>query len=149
MAYSSATDLKNYIPESMLVQLTDDNDVDDIDNEKLVDAIRRADDYIDGHLRGRYPLPLTTVPGLIRDISTKLGAYFLFKRSLLVTLPEPVKEDYEYCTDTLTKIQKGKISPFGASEEPVFFSSNKTPNDRLFVTNVTAQGQMDWGKYPF
>jgi phage gp36-like protein len=148
MAYSTSTDLKNYIPESQLVQLTDDNDVDSIDVEKLNDAIRRADDFVNGHIRGRYPLPLITVPELIRDLSTRLAAYFLFKRSLLLTIPEPVKEDYKDIIDVLGKIQKGKINPFEAGDEPVFFETNKTNLDRIFTSDPVTPQQMNWGKYP-
>ena len=148
MAYSTVTDLKNYVPESQLIQLTDDNDVDSIDAEKLNDAIRRADDYINGHIRGRYPLPLTIVPAMIRDLSTRLSAYFLFKRSLLLTMPETVKEDYKDCLYVLTQVQKGKVNPFEIGNEPVFFETNKVPSDRIFTTTPTVAGQMDWGKYP-
>lgn len=152
--YSTEDDLKNYVPESQLIEITDDNNLGQIDEDKLTDALRRAQNYIDSFLRGRYDLPLTTIPESIRDLSIKLSAYFLFKRSLLVTLPEPVKEDYEDATTYLKEIQKGKVNPFPLQDEPVFFKSNKTAADRVFVsgqpltTGTPGQGQNSWSAYP-
>lgn len=161
MAYSTAVDLKNYMPEAQLLQLTDDNDVDSIDVEKLDDAIRRADDLIDGYLRGRYELPLPTVPSLIQDLSTRLAVYFLYKRALYVMMPESVKDEYKDSSGVLEKIQKGKISPFATSKEPIFFKSSKAASDRIWTTQPTntsytppvstgamTNGQLDWNKFP-
>jgi phage gp36-like protein len=143
MAYCDVVDLKNYLPEATIIQLTDDSDTGDIDFDKTTDAIRRADDFVDAHLMGRYTLPLTTVPYYIRDLSTKLAIYFLYKRSLLVTLPDPIKEDYDYCISVLQQIQKGKINPFQATQEPVFFKGNKTESDRVMVLGpVGGSGNM-------
>ena len=144
MAYSTATDLANYIPSEQIRQLTDDNDTDEIDQDKLNDCIRRADDLIDSYLRGRYTVPLTTVPALIRDISTKLASYFLFKRSLILTLPEPIADDYKYCNENLGKIQRGVITPFPSSEEPAFFGNNKLPGQGSSVVNEVTN---NWGNY--
>ena len=140
--YSSLVDLKNYIPEDTIIQLSDDNDTGDVDTEKTDDCIRRADDFINAHLEGRYTLPLATVPIYIRDISAKLAIYFLYKRSLALTLPEAVKEDYDYAVKALYKIQQGKINPFATSEEPVFFKTNKHYSDRVFVTKSVPNGNM-------
>ena len=130
MAYCTVTDLKNTLPESQLIQLTDDNDTGKIDDEKLNEAIRKADDFIDGHIRGRYDLPLTTVPSMVRDLSIRLATWFLFRRSFSLTLPDPLKEDYKDCVELLMKIQKGQVSPFPnpPSQEPTFFLSNNRPS---------------------
>ena len=128
MPYSTFVDLKNYLPESVLLQLTDDNNTDDIDQTKTEDCIRQADDLIDGYLRGRYTVPITgTVPVLIEDISTKLAVYFLFKRSLILTLPGPIKDDYDYCMTQLNNIQKGRLSPFDVPENPTWVVTNANP----------------------
>jgi phage gp36-like protein len=143
MPYSTIDDLKNYLPASQILQLTDDADIDTIDNDKLNDAIRRSDNLVDGYLRGRFDLPLATVPELIRDLSTKLSSYFLFKRSLILSMPESITEDYKYCTDILVKIQKGMITVFtDATEEPAFFGTNKTD-----ASNVTSSQTSEWTAY--
>jgi phage gp36-like protein len=142
MGYCSATDLKNALPESQLIQLTDDNDTGAIDSEKLNEAIRKADDFIDGHIRGRYDLPLTTVPPMIRDLSIRLATYFLFRRSFTLTLPDPVKDDYKDCMDILMKIQRGQVSPFAdpPTSEPTFFLTNAQPS---VVNSITSS----WDSY--
>jgi phage gp36-like protein len=144
MAYSTATDLQNYLPAEQVRQLTDDNDTDDIDLEKLNDAIRRADDLIDSYIRGRYTVPLVNIPALIRDMSTKLASYFLFKRSLILTLPDPIKEDYSDANNMLMKIQRGQVTPFEQQDEPVFFNSNKVSGQGSSVINEVTQ---NWGAY--
>lgn len=150
MAYSTQTDLVNYFPAEQLKQLTDDDDTDEIQTEKVNDAIRRADNFIDGHLQGRYTLPLATVPPMIRDMSTRLAVYFLFNRALVLTMPEPVKDDYKLVKSTLEQVQRGKVNPFpNTSDEPTFFTTNKTASDAVFTSSTQpAQGQISWSKYP-
>jgi phage gp36-like protein len=151
MAYSTVADLRNYIPESQLIQLTDDNDTGTIDQLKINDALRRAQDYIDSHLMGRYDLPLSTVPESIRDMSNKLACYFLFKRTLALTLPDQVKDDYDDVTALLRKIQIGKFNPFPITKNPIFFKSNKigvfatSNNSTGGVLNTLTNG---WTRYP-
>jgi phage gp36-like protein len=148
MAYSTVADLKNTMPESQLIQLTDDNDTGVIDTEKLNEAVRKADDFIDGHIRGRYDLPLTTVPSMIRDLSIRLAQYFLFRRSFSLTLPDPVKEDYKDCVEILMRVQKGQVSPFPnpPANEPTFFLSNAQPSIVKAITSTS--GNPDgWDSY--
>jgi phage gp36-like protein len=126
VAYSTITDLKNYLPESVLLQLTDDNNTDDIDSEKIDNCIKRADDLIDGYVNGRYTVPIPApVPGLIEDLSTKLAVYFLFKRSLIQTMPETITDDYKFCMEQLKAIQRGTLNPFPVNTNPTWMSSNK------------------------
>jgi len=143
MAYSTVTDLKNYLPAARLLQLTDDSDTDDIDLEKITDCIRRADDLIDGYCRGRFTVPIVgTIPVLIQDLSTKLAIYFLFKRALIETMPSAITDDYAYCMEQLTAIQKGRLSPFEVSSNPGWFKGSKSESDMaqsrltLATTNV-------------
>ena len=142
MAYCTLTDLKNTVPEEQLRQLSDDSDVDSIDLEKVNECIRKADTTIDGYCRGRYSVPLTTVPEAIRNISIGLSVYYLFNRSLLLTLPDSIKEAYTEATRVLKDIQAGRFSPFEATEEPAFFGTNKVDTD-----NVTATLTSSWEAY--
>ena len=161
MAYCSTVDVKNFIPASVVQQLSDDNDTDAIDAEKVTFCTSQADDLIDGYLRGRYPVPLVTVPTMIRDLSVRLTVYFLFKRSLYHVLPDPIKEDYSYIIKTLIGMQQGKINAFPAANEPTFFGTNKQASDKVFTMNPVlpvltpsmtttqrGQGQNNWNSYP-
>jgi len=142
MAYCSKVDIINTVPEEQLKQLTDDNDVDSIDMEKFNECIRKADSTIDGYCRGRYSVPLTTVPEAIRNISIGLSVYYLFNRGLLLTLPESIKTLYDEAMRVLKDIQSGKFSPFDATEEPAFFGTTKVSSD-----NVTASLTNSWDSY--
>ena len=82
MAYCTTVDVKNFIPASVIQQLSDDNDSDEIDAEKVTFCTQQADDLIDSYLRGRYPVPLVTVPSMIRDLSVRATVYFLSSRFL-------------------------------------------------------------------
>jgi phage gp36-like protein len=142
MAYCTLTDLKNTIPEEQLKQLSDDSDVDTIDVEKVTESIRKADTVIDGYCRGRYSVPLVTVPEAIRNVSIGLSLYYLFSRSLMLTMPDSIKEMYAEAMRVLKDIQAGRFSPFEATEEPAFFGTNKVDTD-----NVTATLTSDWEAY--
>jgi phage gp36-like protein len=52
------------------------------------DLINKSDAMIDSFMRGRYPVDLefSDVPDIISDISTKLTAYKLYGRKLILTL---------------------------------------------------------------
>lgn len=141
MAYSTLEDLKTYMPERHLLQLTDQDDVGEIDEEIVDDAISRADNMIDAYLRGRYPSPITgTVPSEIKDISTKLAAYNLYRKNMQMTLPEMVKDEYKDAMQLLKDIQSGKLSPFTSTYEPTIIVTNKTSSDKIYDSDT-------WGTY--
>jgi len=147
-AYSDKVSIKNYIPAIVVQQLTDDADTDSIDDEKLNFALRQATDVIDGYLRGRYPVPLTgAIPTLIADLCTKLAVYFLIQRSLIITMPDPVKDQYDNSIAILKEMQKGKINAFEKADEPVFFATNKTDEDKIFTSNPILIKQNNWSAY--
>jgi phage gp36-like protein len=148
-AYSDKVSIKNYIPAIVVQQLTDDADTDSIDDEKLNFALRQATDVIDGYLRGRYPVPLTgAIPTLISDLCTKLAVYFLIQRSLIITMPDPVKDQYDNSISILKQMQQGKINAFEAAAEPIFFKTNKKATDKIFTTTPTLATQNNWSAYP-
>jgi phage gp36-like protein len=70
-------------------------------------------------------LPLEVIPESIRDMSTKLACYFLYKRTLTLTLPDVVKEDYSEVNRLLQKIQTGNFNPFPVQKNPFFVQTNK------------------------
>jgi phage gp36-like protein len=144
--YTTLVNLKNYLPASILQQLTDDNHLDKIDDEKLDFAVGQASNFIDGYLRGRYSLPLATVPDMIVDVATKLSGYFLFKRALIQTLPETIKEDYDYSIGILRDIQKGRISPFEVTQNPTWSEGNKTGSRRQvnMLSAITGNFRRYW-----
>ena len=146
--YSDLTTLKNYLPRETLQQLTDDNGTDQIDPEKINFALRQSTDFIDMYLQGRYALPLKPVTDGIRDLCTKLAVYFLYRRTLALTLPEPIKIDYKESISTLEKIQSGKITLMPEAQNPEFYASSDDQHD---VNNIVASAlntsTNNWANY--
>ena len=128
-AYTDLVTLKNYLPAETLLQLTDDNNTDQVDLEKVNYAIKQASDFIDMYLQGRYPLPLTPITDSVRDMCTKLAVYFLYRRTLALTLPEPIKIDYKEAIETLKAVQSGRIALMPETQNPEFFVSGNDQND--------------------
>jgi phage gp36-like protein len=119
--YSDLIALKKYMPEQVILQLSDDNNVGSICEEIVDDAIGQGQRFIDGYLRGRYPAGMADadVPDLIKDICTTLACYNLYRRKLQTTLPEALSKEYSTAIQTLKDIQSGKITPFPTASEPV------------------------------
>jgi phage gp36-like protein len=90
MAYCTRADIEALVSAETLRQLTDDEQAGDVD-DSIVDAcIASADASIDGYLRGRYTVPLATVPvpQLVLDISRDIAVYNLFSRKGEGGVPE-------------------------------------------------------------
>jgi phage gp36-like protein len=136
-AYCTLIDLKNYMPRDVIQQLSDDESTDEIDQDKVDFCVKQASDLIDGYVRGRFPVPIVSVPDMIVDVCVKLTVYFLYKRSLMVTLPDPVKNDYDFAIMILRDIQKGRVSPFEIAQNPTWFASNKAKGSVSVVNNAT------------
>lgn len=132
--YSNLTILKSYLPSSTIEQLTDDDNIGEIQDDIVNEAIANAQVTIDGYCRGRYPADMDDddVPDLITDITTKLTAYNLYRRRLITTLPETISKDYAFCLTTMRAIQSGKISPWPAADEPVIIKTNKTAASTIY-----------------
>jgi hypothetical protein len=75
---------------------------------------------------------------LIKDLSTKLAVYFLYKRSLIETLPDPVKDDYKFVMVQLKAIQNGQLSPFEVSANPAWVVSNTVGQIPLTTATMTS-----------
>ncbi|MCL4492330.1 MAG: DUF1320 domain-containing protein [Nitrospirae bacterium] len=138
MPYCTLDDLKKAIPESSIIQLTDDAGLGVVDQAKVDDAIAYADQLIDGYLRGRYTLPLSTVPGLIKTLSVDLAIFHLYGRKSDDEFPDAVMARYKNAIKLLEQIQKGLIS-LGIETSTTgtgSYKTNKTSDDRTFNKDV-------------
>lgn len=151
MAYSTLSDLQNYIQKSQLIQLSNDDPDANVVNVAIVnDAIRRADNLIDSNLKGRFDLPLVTVPESIRDLSIRITTYNLFRRSLTTEVPKSLAADYETDKAQLEAIKTGHFNPFETKDNPFWFRSNKT---NITSASQTLSGQQslritgNWDRY--
>ncbi len=144
MAYSTQAEIEKAIPQTNLVQLTDDAGSGTVDTAIVTEAITWADDLIDSHLRAKYTVPLSAAPSIIKTISVDLSVFFLYRRRFETELPEGIEERYQKATKLLEKIQRGIIDlgiTVGSGDTTGSdWRVNKTANDRQF-------GQDTWDAF--
>lgn len=123
MHYCTREDIGKAIPELTLVQLSNDDSAAEQPNESVIeDAVRQAEELVDAHLRGRYVLPLETVPTVLRDAVVTLARQWLYGRRPEGAFPEAVKDSGKAAIKLLESIRDGKVTlglPSGqAAPEP-------------------------------
>jgi len=135
MPYSDLAAIYSSLPEADVAQLTDDDAGTTVDENRVDEAIAKADGLIDAFLRSK---PADgEVPVLLTQISVSLAIFYLYERQMGTNMPESVESSYKRQTDLLKLIQSGKINLGLATEEPtteggVFHKTNKTADDRMF-----------------
>jgi len=137
-AYTDLVTIKKYLPEVTILQLTDDDNVGSIVQEVIDEAILGAQTMVDAYMRGRYPAEIAegSVPQLIKDLTTKIACYNLFRRKISLTIPEVIVDDYKSCLSILRDIQSGKVTPFPVTSEPVVIIGNRTDVDKDFSSDI-------------
>lgn len=121
--------------EFTVIQLTDDEALGVVNQARVDDAIAYADQLIDGYLRGRYTLPLSPAPGLVKTLSVELALFHLYSRKMDLGMPDPVIARYKNAVRLLEHIQKGLVS-LGIEEvstpEAGMYKGTKRAADRVF-----------------
>lgn len=112
MRYCSLDDLKLAIPAATLVSLSDDDPMATTINLPVVEeAVKQAEELVDAHLRGRYNLPLETVPTVVKDMTVNLARHWLYaRRPEGPELPEAVTRTWKAALDLLGNIRDGKLT---------------------------------------
>ena len=138
MAYSTLTDIKKLIPETAIIQLTDDENAGTVNQARVDEAIAQADAEIDSYCGGRYAVPFTTVPDIAKKISVDIAIYNLYSRKVEV-IPETRAERYKNAIRQLEAIATGKIT-IGESGEDVPEAGgvqiDTTTDDRIFTKDT-------------
>lgn len=138
MPYCALTDIIDQVPEQKIIELTDDENLGEVNTGRVDKAISTAGSIIDGYLRGRYTLPLSTVPDLIKTISTDISVFKLYERRREMDMPESLSNRYKNAVKLLEQIQKGLISlgieaTASAAGTGGSYKTNKTAEDREFT----------------
>lgn len=108
--YCTLDDLEKILPESDLIELTDDTIPPVAVNAANANkAITDSSEMIDGYLRGKYDLPLDPAPGLLNTLCGQIAVYLLYARRHRLEMPEGVNLRYKNAVKTLEEIQKGNI----------------------------------------
>jgi len=136
MAYSTLADILAMVQEDTLRQMTDDDMNGVVDTAKVDAAILTADEIINGFLRGRYTVPLTTVPPLVMGLSRDLAIYEVYSRRGEGGCPDNVVKRADNVRKMLGQIQRGEMLldvtlPDVSEIAPL--KTNKTDDDRVFT----------------
>ena len=113
MAYCTQDDIISQISEEILIQLTDDEGVGEVDADRVSAAIANADAEINSYCGMKYTVPFTTVPPMIRAASIDIAVYNL--RSRRMGASEPEKDRYRERISWLKDVAKG-IATLGESD---------------------------------
>lgn len=106
MPYCTLADLKNQADESILIQLTDDEDTGEVVTSVTDQAIADAGAEIDGYCGQRYDLPFDPVPVLVRKMAVDIALYNLHGRRP-DSLPEERADRYKQAVAFLRDVAKG------------------------------------------
>ncbi|UFZ05460.1 DUF1320 domain-containing protein [Bradyrhizobium ontarionense] len=116
MSYAAQSDLVARYGNEMLLELTDraDPPAGAIDGTVVTQALNDADAAINGYLLGRYALPLSTTPPLLKDLAVPIAVYKLHRD----TVSEKVRLDYLDALKMLSQIASGAVRLAVAGIEP-------------------------------
>jgi phage gp36-like protein len=119
MSYCSLSDIeKKRIPTDLLIQLTDEENLNTINEDTVNGCIDDAQVLFEGYVRGRYPLPLNPVPDLAASIVADLAAYGLFCLCPLFDMPKSIQERRDTALNLMARIQDGKMPLYEPATAP-------------------------------
>lgn len=110
MGYCSVEDIKVYIPESQLIEITDDSSLGEVNTVLVEVIISDAGELVDGYLSARYTVPLSDVSKLVKSITVDIASYLLYSRRLSLEMPDSLSARYKNALNILDKIRKGELS---------------------------------------
>lgn len=131
MTYTTQQDMVDRFGQVELLQLTDRDNTGSIDTTVLNRALEDADTEINGHLEGRYTLPLVRTPAILVTYACDIARYRLYDDRAT----EQVTKRYDTAMKFLRLVAEGRLSlglddqgeatapaggPSHASEERVF-----------------------------
>lgn len=109
MPYCTLDDMAALLPGATLIELTDDEGSGVVDEDIVSEAVMQADAEIDSYCGGRYGVPLSPAPELIRKLSADIAIYHLYSRRV-AQMPELRKERYRGAVRMLENIARGLVT---------------------------------------
>jgi phage gp36-like protein len=132
MAWLSNGDIEARMEEQTLLSLADD-DGDLSPDANVLDAVRAdAEALVEGHLSGRYEVPLSVADKVAVEIATSIAIHRLYLRKNLES-PQHVKDAFAQAVTMLARIAAGEahlalVAPVGRA-----LRSSLTRADREFT----------------
>jgi phage gp36-like protein len=108
MSYNTKDDILGEVSEDVLMQLTDDNNLGVVDDDKVAKALARADGEVDGYCGKRYQVPFDPVSEFIKALALDISVYNLYCRR--ENVPEIRKTRHENALKNLVLIAKGTVT---------------------------------------
>lgn len=135
--YTSLENITGQISEARVIELTDDEQLDVVNSDRVNEAIVSADAIIDGYCSARYIVPFKPVPAIIAKYSLDMAIYNLYSRRV-ETMPEVRDKNNTLAINGLKAIAKGEIT-LGSTAVVAPTTAANTPavvctNDRIFTS---------------
>ena len=108
MSYATLPDLLGHMAESDLIDLTDDDAVNAIDQEVVDHVLADATAVVNSYC-GKYALPFDPVPDMARILCTDIAIFNLYARRPGHELPEAIKERYRKAMEHLRRAPHGRV----------------------------------------
>lgn len=82
--------------EKEIVELTDRSNVGELNVDVLASKLADADAEINGYLQGRYTLPLTSVPDVLKRLACDIARYHLYDNRVTESVRDRYKDAIAY-----------------------------------------------------
>lgn len=129
MDYCSVDDLLGQVPREKLIDLSNDAEPEtDASGDPVLNlstinlAIANAGSEIEGYISTRYPVPLSSVPPIIKKLAVDIAVYNLFSRKWAVDEDDNLARRYKNAVVLLQRIAEGKVL-LGVSENNILYSA--------------------------
>jgi len=116
MPYLIIDDIRASLPEDELMRLTDDEGLGVVDEARVGDAIASAVSEVDAYCGGRYRVPVSPVPELLKKLTVDIVIYNLYGRAV-GEIPGSRSERYRNAIRQLEGISSGSVT-LGAAIAP-------------------------------
>jgi phage gp36-like protein len=105
--YASKADIDDLYGTALLVRIADEDRDGVADQEKVDKGLSAADAIIDAYLSAQYPLPLSTVPEVLKTCAIDIAVY----KIPITRAPrtEEMRLRYEDALKLLERISTGKV----------------------------------------
>lgn len=135
MAYSDKDYFLTKIKETELNKLIAD-DSGTPQDEYLTEAIKAADNTIDGYIRNAVEtVPLDPIPDVIKQYSYFIATYFLHDRNQYADIPQRVKDNYDLAINFLKDVSSGNASLEGVEDDDRDDFIDYDTNQNIFDRN--------------
>ena|SRR3990172_7086483 len=133
-------DLKNALPEAKIIQLTDDEKLQTVNQGRVDDAKTAAYAEAQSYCAAKYTMPFSPEPDEFKRLVTEIWIYKLYQRR---SVPVEIEKRYDKAVSQLKDIARGLktlgVDPAPAASSEGGAETNKTESDRLF-TRDTMEG---------